>query len=264
MSAYEDLGVATHSRPGRSRPGPACGLSSTIRARRQKLLFFFWSGTAQVFSRAEFALVLAGPAFDDFGIDLALQPSLVKNGWRNSPSRRKITGPPGPTFRLGADRILTRRGKDGKPISTVFHCTTLHPLGILDERENEMPSIKRIIGVALSSLTLTAAGFATAPAASATVGQKVCGSGFTSPGLCIQEYSNGYNISYTNNMNTYFRADFNLVCSDGTYGDQGAFIIGPYRTYTYFFAVGTKNWCQGKLISLTDGGFYMMTPALYG
>jgi hypothetical protein len=96
------------------------------------------------------------------------------------------------------------------------------------------------------------------------VGQKTCGTRlYGNMPLCLQEYSNGYKISYYNDTGEVGHLDFNLNCSSGRYGDEGDFIAQPGWTYSYFFAVGVKSWCQGGMYDY-DMNYWHWTRTLSG
>jgi hypothetical protein len=65
--------------------------------------------------------------------------------------------------------------------------------------------------------------------------------------VCIEKINNGYNATATHESGPTYLVDFNLDTNEGTFGDEGAFLIGPGQQRTYFFAVGFKQWAQVKL-----------------
>src|SRR5689334_15431130 len=61
-------------------------------------------------------------------------------------------------------------------------------------------------------------------------------------GVCILKRDNGYDVAFASEVRS--TADFNLVTSSGTYGDEGSFEAYPGGDYSYFFAVGYKSWAH--------------------
>jgi hypothetical protein len=63
--------------------------------------------------------------------------------------------------------------------------------------------------------------------------------------VCIVQINNGYDARVIHEAGPTYLVDFNLVTSDGRYGDLGPFwISGGDPQRTYFFAVGYKAWAQ--------------------
>lgn len=62
--------------------------------------------------------------------------------------------------------------------------------------------------------------------------------------LCIEWVGYGYDARVTHSGGPWYIVDFNLITSDGRYGDEGAFWLGPGETRIYTFSVGCKSWAE--------------------
>ncbi|MFF1870453.1 hypothetical protein [Kitasatospora herbaricolor] len=128
-----------------------------------------------------------------------------------------------------------------------------------------MAPVRTYLGVAIGTLSLLLGASITAPAASAATGQKKCGAWVYST-LCVKELSDGYQVSYYNDTGQIQHLDFNLNCSSGRYGDDGAFTSYPGWTSYYYFQVGVKTWCQGGMYDYDfagGSGLWLWTNPLY-
>ena len=65
--------------------------------------------------------------------------------------------------------------------------------------------------------------------------------------VCIDATNNGYNARVDHASGPDYTVDFNLITSDGTYGDYGNFTLTAGQSKTYFFAVGYKVAAQVNL-----------------
>ncbi|MFE3110651.1 hypothetical protein ACFXKJ_41685 [Kitasatospora indigofera] len=119
-----------------------------------------------------------------------------------------------------------------------------------------MTSMGRIIGTGISALAIMLGGTAVAaPGAHAATGDTTCSDGAGGQ-LCIKAYSNGYDVSFVDRTWSYRHLDFNIVCSDGTYGDNGGFYLGKGQRGSYFFAVGSKKWCLPAVYDFATHKWY--------
>jgi hypothetical protein len=140
-----------------------------------------------------------------------------------------------------------------------------------------MVSIKRLMGAAVGTLALLTGGLATAPGASASVGDVNCLNSQFSGGttyetssstLCVKSYSNyngsgqsGYRVWFNNRTSNTLHLDFNLECIGGArYGDLGDFYLPPGYAGSYFFSVGLKYGCAGMAY---DYGNYFYSKTGY-
>jgi hypothetical protein len=124
-----------------------------------------------------------------------------------------------------------------------------------------MFSAKRALGSGMAVLGILAGSAATAPTASAAVGDWHCDTRDNGQ-LCIQAKTNGYKVWYTNQSGSVKNLDFNLGCNTGTYGDEGSFQSNPGWTNSYLFEVGRKQWCLPAMYDFGTKKWYYGSVAV--
>ena len=117
-----------------------------------------------------------------------------------------------------------------------------------------MKVFRRLFCALTTVVALLAGTFATASTASAASGECSSSDGGQ---ICVQSYSNGYNVWFTNNSGTTKHLDFNLQCDNGNrYGDQGDFWSYPGNRNSYFFEVGYQGTCHTRMYDYGAGRWY--------
>lgn len=108
-----------------------------------------------------------------------------------------------------------------------------------------MRSIGRIASAGAAAIAILAASMVTASTASAAVGDQKCNS-VDGGVLCIRQYSNGYNIWFTNKTMQAKRVDFRLHTEDRANGytlyDQGPSGRCPRQRTRTSFRPGHGLW----------------------
>ena len=123
-----------------------------------------------------------------------------------------------------------------------------------------MLSIKRLVGAGMATLALLVGALATAPSASANVGDVSCLNGNLSgatsyetstSSLCVKSYTSynglgsGYRVWFNNRSNQTLSLKLGVTCIGGEWYESGQMNIPTGHAGVLYFGIGLRYGCTG-------------------